>query len=147
MVLGSAPPVGRRRAGPGAGRRRAGAPRHRRRLRGAGRRVAALVAIMVLGGPFLLSGVAASFTGSVANPASAWSAAANFQTGTLSTFGDGSGGQLGLGPAADTNVATPVGTNSAWLMVGGGWEGTCGIRRDGTLWCWGKGNLVGQGWD
>lgn len=45
-----------------------------------------------------------------------------------------SGGGIGSGSAA-ASVAAP----SAWSMVSTGGNTTCGVRSDGTAWCWGDG--------
>lgn len=56
---------------------------------------------------------------------------------------------LGAAPAAraDGSGSTPPGGPSAtattWTRVAAGPAHTCGIRSDGTLWCWGE-NLHGQ---
>lgn len=64
--------------------------------------------------------------------------------GSLWCWGDNGFGQLGLGPAADVEVKTPqrVG-DEIWLSVAAGAAHTCGIRDDGSLWCWGY-NGYGQ---
>jgi hypothetical protein len=65
--------------------------------------------------------------------------------GTLWCWGDNWYGQLGIGTwvELDKNTPTRVGTGTNWVTVSAGWAHTCGIKTDGTLWCWGD-NLVGQ---
>lgn len=56
--------------------------------------------------------------------------------------------ELGNG-SATTNQPTPMlvtatmGNTSAWLEIAAGFNHTCGVRQDGTLWCWGR-NASGQ---
>jgi alpha-tubulin suppressor-like RCC1 family protein len=49
-------------------------------------------------------------------------------------------GQIGdgmPGGAAAPAQTTPVEVAGSWRAVGAGWFHTCGVRADGTLWCWG----------
>lgn len=63
--------------------------------------------------------------------------------GTLWCWGQGLHGRLGLGDDED-NKDTPqrVGSDDDWADVATGNSTTCGLRSDGTLWCWG-GNSAG----
>jgi len=70
--------------------------------------------------------------------------------GSLWCWGQSSWGQLGLGagqpplsqPIA-SKVPARVGSEENWVAVSAGGSHTCGIRSDGTLWCWGS-NTAGQ---
>ncbi len=76
--------------------------------------------------------------------------------GALWCWGDGLTGELGNGSEAARGVAAPVGETADWLSISSGMfhadlvcgltggnqaypcgTRTCGIRADGTLWCWG----------
>jgi hypothetical protein len=60
--------------------------------------------------------------------------------GTLWCWGAPYEGQLGIGPTAEPQVAAPtqVGTATGWRTVAVTEASTCGLRTDGTLWCWGR---------
>lgn len=64
--------------------------------------------------------------------------------GWLYCWGGNSVGQLGLG-SGDSRVTAPtrVGVERDWSAVAVGSRFTCGVRRNGTLWCWGT-NDSGQ---
>lgn len=64
--------------------------------------------------------------------------------GSLWCWGDNEYGRLGLDPGAELEVLRPqrVG-DKTWTEIGAGFWHTCGIRDDGTLWCWGN-NANGQ---
>ena len=67
---------------------------------------------------------------------------------TLWCWGGGNErGQLGVGTTESRATPTRVGTQADWTLVSSGRRHTCGIRGDGTLWCWGSnGNgQLGQG--
>jgi ABC-type Na+ efflux pump permease subunit len=66
--------------------------------------------------------------------------------GTLWAWGDNSENQLGNGPGpAQTNLVQ-VGTNSDWTAVDCFWNpATLGLRKDGTLWVWGRIVIYGPG--
>ncbi len=72
---------------------------------------------------------------------SAWCWGSNFH-GTLGDGegGDGDGGGSGGG---DTNEPVGVDGPDEWQMVDTGVYNSCGLRDDGTAWCWGK-NQWGQ---
>lgn len=67
--------------------------------------------------------------------------------GSLWCFGDNRQGQLGDGTISARLLPTRVGLEADWADVaaGGSTSGghTCGVRTDGTLWCWGNDD-VGQ---
>lgn len=65
--------------------------------------------------------------------------------GTLWCWGRNSDSELGLGAGAEIQYRTPVrvGTASDWVDVEAGQDTTCGVRADGSLWCWGA-NTFGQ---
>jgi RHS repeat-associated protein len=65
--------------------------------------------------------------------------------GSLWCWGDNSLGELGTGTTGGASLV-PVRAGAAtwnWTSVTTGGHHTCGIRRDGTLWCWGD-NAQGQ---
>jgi endonuclease/exonuclease/phosphatase family metal-dependent hydrolase len=70
----------------------------------------------------------------------AWSHACALRvSGALYCWGQGLRGQLGTGVTV-RSVATPqrVGSAVDWVdVITAGWH-TCGVRRDGTAWCWGS---------
>jgi alpha-tubulin suppressor-like RCC1 family protein len=63
-------------------------------------------------------------------------------TGELWSFGTSgwSNAELGLGP--DTPITfvppSPVASTKAWSKVVGGFTAACGLKVDGTVWCWGN---------
>ena len=65
--------------------------------------------------------------------------------GTLWCWGSNSYGQLGNGAADPAAVPTPTQVaGEGWTAVRASSSFTCGVRGDGSLWCWGKnesGNL------
>ncbi|MFH1653246.1 MAG: hypothetical protein ABIE74_04230 [Pseudomonadota bacterium] len=64
--------------------------------------------------------------------------------GTLWCWGNNDYGQFGNGSTSDQQVDNPVqvGTENSWAFITGG-ASNCGIKTDGTLWCWGY-NFGGQ---
>ena len=62
----------------------------------------------------------------------------------LRCWGDNTYGQLGGRVARPWPVepVTPV-QDEGWYSVEAGWLHTCGVRQDGTTWCWGN-NEYGQ---
>ena len=60
--------------------------------------------------------------------------------GTLWCWGNGSNGRLGLDDGNQSHT-TPqqVGEDDDWVDIAVGGGNTCGIRAEGTLWCWGLG--------
>ena len=57
------------------------------------------------------------------------------------TWGDGSGGQLGLGNVTDYSSPVQVGALTGWdtICMANTWA--IATKLDGTLWTWGSGNL------
>ncbi len=59
-------------------------------------------------------------------------------------WGYGGRGQLGHG-ASPNQQLTPVAvssgsiTGTAWTVTDAGWRASCGVRNNGTIWCWGWG--------
>ncbi len=62
--------------------------------------------------------------------------------GELYCWGAAAFGQLGLGQVRET-LFTPerVGMDADWTFVVAGLTHTCGLQRDGSLWCWGAAQL------
>lgn len=68
--------------------------------------------------------------------------------GELYCWGRNSRGATGFGSTVgDTPEPTRVGSFGAWVSGSAGDGHTCGIRDDGTLWCWGDGSngVTGHG--
>jgi alpha-tubulin suppressor-like RCC1 family protein len=58
--------------------------------------------------------------------------------GTISCWGENTGGRTGLGiTTGDTLSPTQVGTDTNWQTVSAGTQHTCARKTTGTLWCWG----------
>ncbi|GAA0800672.1 RCC1 domain-containing protein [Spirilliplanes yamanashiensis] len=55
-------------------------------------------------------------------------------------FGDNPGGQLGVADLADRHTPAQAGSATTWASVSAGplAQQTCGVRSDGSLWCWGN---------
>lgn len=66
--------------------------------------------------------------------------------GTGWCWGYGQFGKLGTGSEIDSSTPVRVGTLatstlwSDWRTIEGGYGHTCGVRTDGSAWCWGDGN-------
>jgi alpha-tubulin suppressor-like RCC1 family protein len=59
--------------------------------------------------------------------------------GKLYCWGDDGNGRLGLGPTVGpAGVPVRVGDLQDWAMVSAGNGHTCGVRKNGKLYCWGK---------
>ncbi len=72
--------------------------------------------------------------------------------GVLWCWGSAQSGRLGLGDVDGQTFATPQHVDSAgdgWRSISGSTSNMCGVKRDGTLWCWGSngGYLLGFGGD
>ncbi len=64
--------------------------------------------------------------------------------GTAWCWGYNDSGQLGLGTVSgNATLPTQVGADSTWSQLSGGYASTCGVKQDGTAWCWGD-NWAGQ---
>ncbi len=63
--------------------------------------------------------------------------------GSLWCWGDGANGRLGTGNSNNQNVPqqvqAPQWGQAAVLSVSTGWQHTCAVLADGSLWCWGDG--------
>jgi alpha-tubulin suppressor-like RCC1 family protein len=84
--------------------------------------------------------------------AKTWSALASGEFHSLALRADGSlwswgynlNGQLGDGtPGINKSIPTQVGTLTTWAAVAAGKAHSVSIRKDGTLWAWGR-NFSGQ---
>lgn len=68
-------------------------------------------------------------------------------SGAMRCWGYGLQGQLGNGSAVGVTTPTPVAVDGIdvedWVSVSAGDRHVCGIRNDGSLWCWGE-NVRGQ---
>ena len=64
--------------------------------------------------------------------------------GTAWCWGDNFYGQVGDGTSRNTRlVPTQVGTATDWASLSVGYNHTCALRTNGSLWCWGE-NRDGQ---
>jgi alpha-tubulin suppressor-like RCC1 family protein len=66
-------------------------------------------------------------------------------SGQMWCWGRNTSGELGIGQAMtqammQIRVPTQVGTFTDWLSVDLGQDNACGVRSDGSLWCWGDGS-------
>ncbi len=70
--------------------------------------------------------------------------------GTAWCWGQGSSGQLGNGASSTSNVPVQVGTVGSgtdftdWVMTSTGLNFSCGVRANGTAWCWGTASGNGE---
>lgn len=65
-------------------------------------------------------------------------------SGEVWAWGANGSGQLGVGDRDDRARATRVPDSAGpWRSLAGGSRHTCGVRADGSLWCWGV-NVHGQ---
>ena len=63
---------------------------------------------------------------------------------TLWGWGYNVSGQLGDGSAVSRSTGpVQIGSVDSWKVVASGGNTTCGIRTDGSLWCWGY-NFYGE---
>jgi alpha-tubulin suppressor-like RCC1 family protein len=62
------------------------------------------------------------------------------RNGSLWCWGVNSFGQLGNGTSNGTITGIParVGSGTDWMQVSGGNHHTCGLKKNGTIWCWGN---------
>jgi alpha-tubulin suppressor-like RCC1 family protein len=69
-------------------------------------------------------------------------------SGKLYCWGNDSLGEVGDGGSSDASITTPrrIGTFEDWANVAAGGYHTCGVRKNGKLYCWGgndgKGGLI-----
>jgi alpha-tubulin suppressor-like RCC1 family protein len=63
-------------------------------------------------------------------------------TGTVWCWGNNYSGQLGSSTNSGTSNPNPtalqVGTDSHWVSSDAGGNHSCGVKTDGTAWCWGS---------
>lgn len=71
--------------------------------------------------------------------------------GSLWCWGSNSSGRLGLGRFATsgglTGISIPQQETSLaldWTTVEAGWQHTCAMKTNGTLWCWGNNSSYGE---
>jgi len=73
--------------------------------------------------------------------------------GTAWCWGHGAGGALGDGSTSNNHRPAQVQTDTGpggwndWVDIAAALGASCGIRTDGTAWCWGKGGGLGNGDD
>ena len=65
--------------------------------------------------------------------------------GTLWSWGDGTGGRLGLGDTNPRTVPTQVGALTTWSKVRSRFGILLALKTDGTLWSWGSNTYGGLG--
>jgi alpha-tubulin suppressor-like RCC1 family protein len=89
--------------------------------------------------------VAASLGSTIAEVAvGLWHNCARKLDGTLWCWGANYSGQLGDGTTTSKMAPAQVTSlGSSVLHVGVGWQYTCALKSDGTVWCWGS-NALGQ---
>lgn len=63
--------------------------------------------------------------------------------GTLWSWGNNTGGQLGLGVITHRSNPTQVGVNTNWTKASAGESFSMGLGSDGTMWAWGN-NTAGR---
>src|SRR5206468_2643847 len=107
------------------------------RRRAVGRRLLAVLGVVLGAASAWLPTSSAVFVGTTTNPGSAVAASSNFLAGSLYRFGANNDPPLNpvqFGP--DT-----------WLSVATSNDHVCGIQPDNTLWCWGYNDRaqLGQG--
>jgi alpha-tubulin suppressor-like RCC1 family protein len=111
----------------------------------------AVVTVLALLTPFGLDQAMAAFTASTGNAGNTFTAVQNFDEGALYGWGDNTTRNLGVGTTNPHDSPVQVGAATTWIDVSTG-NGTpddansghsCGLRSDGTLWCWGR-NATGQ---
>lgn len=61
--------------------------------------------------------------------------------GTAWCWGNDTYGQLGNGATTgDKDTPSRVSDTGPWMQIGSGTSHSCGIKTDGSLWCWGRDN-------
>lgn len=97
-----------------------------------------LLVAVVVGGWVTLPAVAwAGFTATTSNTESSWTTAP-YPGGATYAAGDAKVGATGSVDLSPNHVPQPVGGVTTWSSVSNGTDHSCGIRADGTLWCWGQ---------
>jgi alpha-tubulin suppressor-like RCC1 family protein len=75
-----------------------------------------------------------AFSGKTTHPANSFSAAANFETGRVYSWGD---------DFSFRHTPAQVDAATTWNVPATGEDFACASRTDGTLWCWGR-NFAGR---
>jgi alpha-tubulin suppressor-like RCC1 family protein len=62
------------------------------------------------------------------------------EPGALYCWGRNTDSELGLGSGAESQIRVPtrVGMEEDWIQISLGQSHGCGLRSDGSLWCWGS---------
>ena len=82
-------------------------------------------------------------TGVVSVDAGAYHSLAVMSDGTVRSWGDNYGGQLGNGTTANSNVPVTVSGLSTVVAVSGGYQHSLALKSDGTVMAWGR-NGIGE---
>jgi alpha-tubulin suppressor-like RCC1 family protein len=91
------------------------------------------------------SGATAGFSPPEFTPSSVPGGSEVQRSGTLSATGWNYFGVLGNGTTTDASTPGAVSAATNWSQVASGVDTTCGVRADGTMWCWGAGIGLGVG--
>jgi alpha-tubulin suppressor-like RCC1 family protein len=68
-------------------------------------------------------------------------ACAIIEDGTAWCWGNDTNGQLGNGATTGDQVSpTRVSDPGPWMQIGAAYNHSCGLKTDGSVWCWGRDN-------